>query len=95
MAKTKGRFFTAQQIFALFLMITAVVQILNSVTAAQWKDQVTAILQTRHPYFSDTVSIATSVISVLWWGIIFFGGLFLFVDKDLITFFDRAFKDKR
>ena len=95
MAKTKSRFFTIQRLFALFLMITAVVQILNAVSAAQWKAQVTAILQTRHPYFSDTVSATTSAISILWWFIIFFGGLLLFIDRDLVTFFDKAFKEKR
>lgn len=76
-------------------MITAVIQILNSVAAVQWKDQVTSILQTRRPYFSDTVGDIAGAISILWWFVIFFGGVFLFIDRDLVTFFDRAFKDNR
>jgi hypothetical protein len=95
MKKAKERFFTTQRVFALFLMITAAVQILNSVSAAQWKDQVSTILQTRHPYFSDTVSDTASAISALWWCIIFFGSLLLFIDKNLLTFFDKGFKEKR
>ena len=94
MKKSKGKFWTLQRLLAIFLMITAILQIVNSVASAQWRHQVTLILQTRHPYFSDTVNVATTSIDVLWWVIVFFGSLLLFIDKDIGTFFEKALKDR-
>ena len=79
----------------MFLMITAIVQVVNSVASTQWRHQVTIILQTRHPYVSDTVNLVASSIDVLWWVIVFLGSLILFIDRDLGTFFEKALKEKR
>jgi len=95
MEKVKAKFWTVQRLFAIFLMITAVLQIVNSVASAQWRHQVTLILQTRHPYFSDTVNLATASIDVLWWIVVFFGSLLLFIDKDIGTFFKKALEDRK
>ncbi len=89
--KNKGRFWTGQRIFTLFIMITAIIEITNSISSTQWRDQVTAILQTRHPYFSDTISATASTLTIIWWLVILLGSFFLFIDKDLETFFEKAF----
>lgn len=89
--KSKGKFWTVQRIIAVFLIITAITQILNSVASAQWRHQVTAILQTRHPYFSDTINFITSSIDIIWWIFVFLGSILLFTDKDLGTFLEKAF----
>jgi len=95
MKNIKERFWTAQRIFAIFLMVTAIIQVVNSVASSQWRHQVTVILQTRHPYFSDTVNLIASSIDVLWWAIVFFFSMFLFVDKDMWVFFEKALKDRK
>jgi hypothetical protein len=81
-----------QRIFALFVMITAILQITNAVGSTTWRDQVTAILQTRHKYFSDDIADAASAITIIWWLIILLGSSLLFMDKDLETFFEKAFR---
>lgn len=95
MKDIKRKFWTAQRLLAIFLMVTSILQIVNSVASAQWRDQVTRILQTRHPYFSDTVNLATSSIDTLWWSIVFLFSIFLFIDKDIGIFFKKAFEDKK
>lgn len=89
---SKKPFWSILRIFALFVMITSIIQILNAVSSTHWRNEVAAILQTQHRYFSDTVSAIASYISVVWWCVILFGSLLLFIDKDLDTFFNKAIK---
>lgn len=84
MARKKGRWNpdALQRIIAILLVITALVQILGTVSNAQWRLEVNNILQVHHPYLSTLPTIFADLISIMWWVLIAILGLYLLVDRN-------------
>ncbi len=92
-SRKKQKFWNLQRMLALFLMITAIVEITGSFGEASWAIQVTHLIQVRHPYFSDTVRVVAAVVSIAWWVIVLLISVYLFVDKNFWE--NKIFENRR
>ncbi len=81
-SKRKHRVWNGQRILAIFLIVTAIIQIIGSITTIQWVIQVTQLIQVRHPYIDATARVAAGIVSMIWWVIVLLIGVYLFVDKN-------------
>lgn len=89
--KKNKRIFTpdkAQRIIAILIIITALVQMIDTISNSQWKLTVTQILQIHHPYVSTLPTLVSAIIAVIWWVILFLLGVYLLIDKDFWSQFN-------